>query len=154
MSEGFKNETKQSFVNITAHRHKPECHCCCRCCFYHCVCVCVCVYVCTWGCWAGSPVWRWAPPCWSDPNWGGWSGSDHCAGLCPLKRDRPVERGDFWLLTKLHVNRDYTLTCRHVISKFVCTYVCVCVFVTWQKGQFLLEDGEDGGRFHVNVGHL
>lgn len=39
----------------------------------------------TWECWAGSRAWRWAPPCWSDPNWEGCWGSDHCAGLSPLK---------------------------------------------------------------------
>lgn len=43
-------------------------------------------FLATWECWAGSRVWRWALPCWSDLNWGGCSGSDHCDGLFPLER--------------------------------------------------------------------
>lgn len=35
-----------------------------------------------------------------------------------------------------------------------CANVIISACVTRQEGQFLLEHGEDGGRFHVDVGHL
>lgn len=127
MSKGFKNESKQLFSKIT--RHPPDCQDCCK----------FCVCVCTWGCWAGSPVWRWAPPCWSDLNWVGWSRSDHCVCLCPLKIDhKKGETSECW--PNCMIQSSHT--------------ACVCACFTWQEGQFLLEDREDGGRFHVDVGHL